>query len=262
MNPSNPSLLTIRLTGEGVRPHLIPVRDLAGLLEAAEQMVSAIVAREHPDLADNFFLGLSAVRDESIGFGFDSNHPQVAVAAYTELGTATKNRLFHTLPARSLEGLRTLTAFARSRNGRTQFLDGTEAEPWLDLPPDFVIDVPAPEYQRGETIIHGKIERVGGVRPRVRLRVSDHETVYGDVTEAQGRELGSKLYSHAALRGMATWDAHDGSIVYFRVEEILHYEHGKPSKAFEELKRAAAGAYDAVDDVDLFAQRVREGEFP
>ena len=82
MNPSNPSLLTIRLTGEGVRPHLIPVRDLAGLLEAAEQMVSAIVAREHPDLADNFFLGLSAVRDESIGFGFDSNHPQVAVAAY------------------------------------------------------------------------------------------------------------------------------------------------------------------------------------
>ncbi len=255
-------LFTIRLTGEGVRPHLIPASDLAQLLVAAEQTVLAIAAREHPEQADELIVGLSQVRDESIGFAFASNQSQIALSAYTELVTATTNRLFRSLPARSLEGLRTLTGFSRQHNGRTQFWNGTGDRPLLDLPPDFAIEVPAPEYQRGETVIYGKIERVGGVRPRVRIRVSEREIVYGDITEEQSRELGSRLYSEAALRGQATWDAQDGSVVYFRVEEVLHYDRGKTSTAFEELRKAAGGAYDDVEDVDLFAARVREGDLP
>ena len=78
----------------------------------------------------------------------------------------------------------------------------------------------------------------------------------------QSRELGSRLYSQAALRGQATWDAQDGAVVYFRVEEILRYERGKASEAFAELRQAAAGAYDKIEDVDRFAQRVREGDLP
>jgi len=255
-------LFTIRLTGEGVRPHLIPASDLAQLLVAAEQAVLAIAAREHPDQADELIVGLSQVQDQSIGFAFASNHPQIAQSAYTELVTATTNRLFRSLPGRSLEGLRTLTGFSHQHHGRTQFWNGGGDHPLLDLPPDFAIEVPAPEYQRGETVIYGKIERVGGVRPRVRIRVSDREIVYGDITEEQSRELGSRLYSQAALRGQATWDGQDGSVVYFRVEEILHYERGKVSSAFEELRRAAQGAYDGVEDVELFALRVREGDLP
>lgn len=259
---SDKPLFTIRLTGEGVRPHLIPASDLAQLLVAAEQTVLAIAAREYPDQADELIVGLSQVQDQSIGFAFASSHPHIAQAAYTELVTATTNRLFRSLPGRSLEGLRTLTGFSRQHQGRTQFWNGGGDHPLLDLPPDFAIEVPAPEYQRGETVIYGKIERVGGVRPRVRIRVSARDIVYGDITEEQSRELGGRLYSQAALRGQATWDGQDGSMVYFRVEEILHYERGKASGAFEELRRAAQGAYDGVEDVDLFAQRVREGDLP
>ena len=255
-------LFTIRLTGEGVRPHLIPASDLAQLLVAAEQTVLAIATREHPEEADELILGLSQVHDQSIGFAFASNQPRIALSAYTELVTATTNRLFRSLPARSLEGLRTLTGFSRQHNGRTQFWKEGGEHPLLDLPPDFALEVPAPEYQRGETVIYGKIERVGGVRPRVRIRVSEREIVYGDITEEQSRELGSRLYSQAALRGQATWDAQDGAVVYFRVEEILHYDRGKTSTAFEELRKAAGGAYDDVEDVDLFAARVREGDLP
>lgn len=260
-NTENP-LFTIRLTGEGVRPHLIPASDLAQLLVAAEQTVLAIATREHPGEAEDLVVGLSQVKDESIGFAFASNRSVIALSAYTELVTAISNRLFRSLPARSLEGLRTLTAFARLHSGRTQFLNGVGDHSLLDLPSDFAIEVPAPNYLRGETVLYGKIERVGGVRPRIRLRVSDREIVYGDITEEQSRDLGSRLYSHAALRGQATWDAQDGSVAYFRVEEILHYQRGKVTAAFEELRKAAAGTYDAMDDVDLFASRVREGDQP
>ncbi len=264
MGPANTEkpLFTIRLTGEGLHPHLIPASDLAQLLVAAEQTVLAIATREHPEESEDLIVGLSHVVDASIGFAFTSNRPDLARSAYTELTTATSNRLFRSLPARSLEGLRTLTTFARQRNGRTQFWNGNGNLPTLDLPPEFGIDIPAPEYQRGETVFHGKIEWVGGVRPRVRLRVSDRQVVYGDVSEEQSRELGSQLYSHAALRGQATWDAQDGSVVYFRVEEILRYERVKVSGAFEELRKAVGGAYDQIEDIDLFASRVREGDLP
>lgn len=256
------SLFTIRLTGRDVRPHLIPASDLAQLLVAAEQSVLAIASRENPDAAEELIVGLSQVHDESIGFAFASNQPPVALAAYRELITLTENRTFRSLPARSLEGLRTLTSFTRDRQGSTQFWNGSGARPILDLSPDFAIEVPAPEYQRGETVLYGKVERVGGVRPRVRLRVSSKEVVYGDITEEQSRELGTKLYTEAALRGQATWDAQDGTVVYFRVEEILHYQKTKVRSAFQELREAAGGAFDQVDDPDLFATRIREGDLP
>ncbi len=255
-------LFTIRLTGEGVRPHLIPASDLAELLVAAEQTVLALAGREHPDAADELVVGLTKVEDASISFAFTSTHPGIALAIYTELVTSVENRLFKSLPARSLEGLRTLTGFAREHMGHTQFWNGQGSQPLLDLAPDYAIGVPPPEYQRGETTLYGKIERVGGVRPRVRLRVSQREVVYGDISEEQSRILGAKLYSDTALRGQATWDANDGSVVYFRVEEILDFERGSVQSAFDELREASGKAFDEIEDVDLFATRIREGDEP
>ena len=256
-----PSLFTIRLSGEGVRPHLIPAGDFAQLLIAAEQTVLGLAARENPEDADNLVVGLAAVRDESIGFAFTSNRPDTALAAYRELVTLTGNRAFRSLPARSLEGLKTLTTFSRDHRGVTQFWNGATERPLLELPSEFAIEVPSPEYQRGETVVYGKIERVGGVRPRVRLRISDREVISADINEEQSRELGSRMYSQAALRGQATWDAQDGSIVYFRVEEVLHYHPAKVTSAFDELRAVVEGAYDGVD-VENYALKVREGELP
>ncbi len=259
---TNPPLFTIRLTGEGVRPGLIPAGDLAQLLIAAEQAVVAIAVREHPEAAEDLIVGLAEVREESIGFAFTSNQPEVAASAYHELVTLIGNRAFRSLPARSLEGLRTLTRFTSQHQGRTQFWNGMADRPLLDLAPDFGIEVPAPEYQRGETVLYGKIERVGGVRPRVRLRVSEKEVVYADISEEQSRVLGSRMYEDAALRGQATWDAQDGTVVYFRVEEILHYQRGKVSGAFDELREAVGGLYDEVEDVERYASRLRDGDLP
>ncbi len=241
---------------------MIAAGDLAELLIAAEQTVTAIARREHPDTGENLVVGLAEIQDASIGFCFTSNQPEIVAAAYQEFVAAVENRLFRSLPGRSLEALRTLTQFARERKGHTQFWNGTQNGPLLDLPSDYAVQVPQPDYQRGETVVYGKVERVGGVRPRVRLRVSSREVIYGDISEEQSRILGGKLYGDTALRGHATWDAQDGSIVYFRVDEILQYERVPVATAFEELRTAAAGAFDVIEDVDLFATRVREGDAP
>lgn len=261
MSIANESFFTIRLTGEGVRPSQIAASDLAALLIAAEQTVTALIQRDHPELEDPVIVGLAEIKDESIGFVFTSNKPEFARSAYGQLITAVKDQQFRSLPGRSLDGLRTLTRFTRDRKGHTQFWNGGE-RPLLDLSPDYPIEVPQPDYLRGETVIYGKVERVGGVRPRVRLRISEREVVSADITEEQGRELGQLLYHETGLHGRATWDAKDGSIAYFRVFEVVPHKPGSSKTAFEELAMLTEGTYDQIEDADWFAQEVRRGDEP
>ncbi len=261
MSIANKFTFTIRLTGEGVNPSLISARDLAELLIAAEQTVSALIQRNHPELDDPVLIGLSEIKDSSIGLVLTSNRPDLTYKAYKELVSAVSDRQFRSLPARSLDGLRTLTKFTQDRKGHTQFWNGGN-KLLLDLSPDFPIEVPSPDYIRGETVLYGKVERVGGVRPRVRLRISEKEVVTADINEEQGRELGHLLYQETGLRGKATWDTQDGTIAYFRLEEIIKHDRVSTHAAFQELAELVEGAYDNIDDVDLFARRVRKGDEP
>lgn len=244
-----------------MRPSLVAASDLAALLIAAEQMVSAVIQRHHPELDEAVIVSLSEISDRSIGFTFTSNKPDIAQSAYQELVSVVKESQYPSLPAQSIDGLRTLTRFTRERKGHTQFWNGGD-RPLLDLSPEFPIHVPKPDYIRGETVIYGKVEQVGGVRPRVRLRISEREIVTAQITEAQGRELGPLLYQETGLRGEATWKTQDGSIAYFRVKEILKHQTGSILTAFDQLAELVGGAYDTITDLDLLAQEVREGEAP
>lgn len=260
MDTPSDALFTIRLTGDDVSPSVIAASDLAELIIAVEQSILAILGRDHAESTETVVLGLTAVQNKSVGLAFTSDKPAEVLSAYEEFVSAARLRDFERLPARSLDGLRTLTRFARSHDGHTQFWNGSTDGPLLDLPPTYAVELPAPDYERGETVLYGKIERVGGVRPRVRLRVSAREIVYADVDEEQSRVLGGRLYSQAALRGQATWDAVTGGVVYFRVDEILEYESGSIIEAFEELALATGGAFSDVTDVDEYARQIREGD--
>ena len=225
-------------------------------------MILAIAVRGQPEREEEILVGLAEIQDQSIGLAFASNDKATVLHSYQELLSALSNRVFRSLPAQTLDGLRTLTEFSRQRRCTTQFWNGTQAGPVLELDSDFVLDLPRPEYVRGETTLYGKVERVGGVRPRVKLRLSTREVMYGDISEDQARELGKRMYLPAGLRGQATWDPQDGSVVYFRVEEILPYVGGGVRAGFDELNTATRGAYNQVEDVDQLALRIREGDWP
>jgi hypothetical protein len=256
------TLFTIRLTGENVRPDQIGAGDLAQLLIAAEQTVLSVAREENPDESEDIIVTLADVKSESVGLEFSSNRPELVRHAFYTVVDRVRANDFHALPGPVLEGLRTLTRFTSERKGHTQFWNGTANGPLLDLPPNFEIGIPRPQYQRGETVLYGNVERVGGVKPRIKLRVAPNRVIYGDVSPEQGRALGAALYKPAALRGKATWDIRTGQIEYFRVTEILTYAPTDIRDAFAELREATNGAYETVDDIDLFASQVREGELP
>lgn len=252
------TVYSIRLTGDGVRPTRIAAGELATLIIAAEKMILEIARRNNAGSPDEIVITLNPILDQSIGFAFASTHAEMVRDAFQEAVNAIKHNQFDNLPAKSLEGLNALARFSREKQGHTLFLDGSSDTAILDLPPEFV--VAAPEYISGETTIYGRVERVGGVQPKVRIRTTTGDVIFGDVTESLCRTLATHLYTTVALRGQATWDIRDWTIADFKVLEVLPYEPSTFSEALKELHAATGGAFDHIEDVDAFALAIREGE--
>lgn len=253
-------LFQLRFTGGGVNPAIVPARELAELIIAAEEAIASVALQRNPALnPDEIVVGLVQIEEQSLGLSFGSPSPDVVGAAFTEIAVSVANRSFGGLPTKSLRGLRILADFNTTHHCRTQFWNGepTARAPLAEMDVGFEMYLPEEHFIRGETVIYGKVERVGGVDPKVRVRVSEHEVVSCRLNEDLAKELGTHLYAVVGLRGQATWDANDHSLGYFRVEKILSFEAVGAAQGAMALKDAAHGAYDAVTDVPGFVRGLR-----
>ena len=254
-------LFQLRFTGGGVKPDVVPARELAELIIAAEEAIASVALQRNPALnPDEIVVGLVQIEEKSLGLSFASPSPDVVGVAFMEIATSISSRSFGGLPTKSLRGLRVLADFNTTHKCRTQFWNGetTAREPLAEMDVGFEKYLPEEHFIRGETVIYGKVERVGGVDPKARVRLSEHEVVSCRLNEDLAKELGIHLYAEVGLRGQATWDAKDHSLAYFRVDEILPYEAVGAVTAAYALNDAAQGAYDAVKDVPGFVRRLRE----
>ncbi len=238
----------------------MPARELAELIIAAEEAIASVALQRNPALnPDEIVVGLVQIEEKSLGLSFASPSPDVVGAAFKEIAESVANLSFGGLPTKSLRGLRILADFNTTHHCRAQFWNGelNAREPLAEMDVGFEKYLPEEHFIRGETVIYGKVERVGGVDPKVRVRVSEHEVVSCRLNEDLAKELGVHLYSEVGLRGQATWDAKDQSLAYFRVDEILPFENAGAVSAACALRDAAAGAYDAIADVPAFVRGLR-----
>lgn len=238
----------------------MPARELAELIIAAEEAIASVALQRNPALnPDEIVVGLVQIEEKSLGLSFASSSPDVVGAAFKEIVDSISSRSFGGLPAKSVRSLRILTDFNTAHSCRTQFWNGetTAREPLAEMDVGFERHLPEEHFIRGETVIYGRVERVGGVDPKVRVRLSEHEVVSCRLNEELAKELGTHLYFEVGLRGQATWDAKDHSLAYFRVEEILPFENVGAASAAYALNDAAQGAYDAVIDVPGFVRKLR-----
>ena len=246
------TVFQLRFTGGGVTPETVSAGELADLLLAAEAAIVGVALHRNPTLnPDDIVVGLVGIENRSLGLKFSSPIPDIIAPAYEELTTSVRSRSFRGLASKSIRGIRVIAEFTTSRKCRAQFWNGTEAAttPLAEIAEGFEKSLPESQFIRGETTIYGKVERVGGVDPKVRVRLSEHEVVSCYLNQVLAKELGKRLYAEVGLRRQATWDAEDHSLVYFRVEEFLPYREGKTASAFDELRAACGGAFDTVRDV-------------
>jgi hypothetical protein len=247
----------LRLTG--MKPADVRAGELAKIISAFEDMIASTVKRERPQISkEELGVGLVKIENASVGLEFATKLPELTISAYDGITTSIATEKFLDLPSDTLRHLREIHSFIKSKNCEGELLsrNGKAILKAVLLPTTHIPQHPKVKVQ---TVIYGRIVRVGGADPRVMFEAASGKTLFcGVKSEQLARKLGQRLYSWGGLKGTATLDSDSLEILDFQVDDLTEYE-GKLSlkNAFSELRNLASEYYDDVDDVDDYIAGLR-----
>lgn len=257
-----PQLLQIKLVGPEIAPEHISAKDLAGILESVEKMLTELVTRANPHFKkEAFHIGLVNIAAGSVALQFASPLPTALFAASAELGTALQQQHYNTLPSAVITELQKLSAFTNRHTCNIEwYLQNGQRTHLATLTPEMRIESHAPLV--GETILYGLVMRVGGKEPRVMFEPLDSSRViYGDVSREVAQVLAKRLYQVVAIRCTCSWDVETLELLPdFKLEELLEYEPLPLDTAINGLAAQIGAYFTDIVDVEAHIAQLRESE--
>lgn len=230
-------LMEIRFVGNDIFPETIRAKELADIISNTEDSLTNIIVKENPNISlDNLIIGLVSIGEGSAKLRFKSSIQAVTLSAFSLLSTSLANNDFTKLPSASINSLKNISDFTKKRNCVAEFRTHADSpSPLALITPSTEISIPESYYLEGETILYGRVERVGGVRPKIVLRITDKQTVHCDAGQDLAKEIGHKLYSWVGLLGKAKWNTEDYSLDSFRIEKVTEFHDTSLLKGTAEL---------------------------
>ena len=254
------NLIEISFSGKDVKPSTVKASEIADILKAVENMVESQVFRDHPEIdKEAVIVSFVNIRASSVDLQFASPIPQIANKAFAYIGEAVTKQDYTKLPSSSFDALDTIMIFVRKRQCTAEFatLNGQRTVVAKITPDTNIIRTP---MLTGETIIFGKVVRVGGRTPKVMVELVNGQTIYCDSGIDIARQLGSKLYSVVGLVGLAHWDAESLKMEQFAIKGLTAYEESPLTDAMNELAKIAGAYYSDINDVDKYIAGLRGSE--
>jgi hypothetical protein len=197
----------ILLTGEGMSPGKIRSKEIAEVIESIEDMIAAVVVRDHSDLKkDTIIIGLKNIQQGSIGLEFAPNLAELTLPATRRITTSIAENNFGVLPSDAISSLRRLSAFIRKHQCNAEFFtQNGSLEALAILTPE--TQIPDVYPLSGETSIYGEITRVGGTEPKIQFKTLSGQIIYCSTNKAIAKKAGAKLYTKVELHGLAEWNS-------------------------------------------------------
>jgi hypothetical protein len=102
------------------------------------------------------------------------------------------------------------------------------------------------------TILYGVLIRIGGyTRPRAYMQFMDGRKLSCSIrSRALAIALAAKLYQSIGVRGVASWDARDHTLLSFHIQELLPDREAPQNDALQGLAELVGRYYDQINDTD------------
>ncbi|XGV99752.1 MAG: hypothetical protein ACAF41_12545 [Leptolyngbya sp. BL-A-14] len=258
------ALIEIRFTGNDISPGYIRSKEIAEIIEAVEEMIASQVISGNPEFRrDAVVVGLSEIRNESLGFQFLlPSLAELTLPAFLEITDSIATGRFNALSKDTIKPLKKVFSFARRHDCNAEIYERNGDRKLLaTITPD--TELPEVTAISGETTLYGEITRVGGAdarNPKIQFKAIDGELIYCNTTKHLAEIAGAKLYQQVGLIGTAKWNAETFEVEEFFVAEISDYEHPSSSAAFRVLSEQFSSAFDSFQDVNRFVKAVRRGD--
>lgn len=232
-----------------IKPQAFTGREVAALIINLEDSLRSVAKSQDAVLHDdNLYISLVEVVHESAGYRFAPSIRQVATS-FAILAASVQSKNYENLPPKAITGLKEIQKIiARKEDCVGVFISGGEVISKITKNTD--ISIPTIGKIQGETILYGKIQRVGGVDPKVVLRLHGGQLLSLDVNESVARSVGNRLYTEVGLKGYATWSYHENEIVTFKVESLTDYNDNPIDEAFEQLRGLIGKYWDENQDIE------------
>jgi hypothetical protein len=247
--PTKRHRIQVAITGGGVSPETVALRDLADVLARIDRTIRSYLASNALEISDDEMVSLVEIVEGSEGLVLAISESLIPVLGM--LSKAVYDRDFSLLPRETYTELFQLSTSLAGRGWGLRF----EESKALGIFPA-VIDSSRPLAPpgrpisvEGTTTLYGRCLRVGGAgQPKAEVRLQNaSKLLHIELSEVLAKELATKLYEEVALEGAATWDAESWEIQDFRVTRVTSFRRTDPAAVFRELAEAAKGRWDEVD---------------
>lgn len=255
--------VVIRFAGEDVAPDSVRASDLADFLLSWEKAIRETAIAKgvlSPDVGvDQVVVSLVDIGPGSDALGLALSYE--GLVGYQTINHAVRDEDYTAIPAGAHDSLHHVDRLA-DRRGWSIVMEAAAELGVVEATISREHPVPAPKVitATGETVIYGRLIRVGGIAPKAKLRLADDTDLTIDLTEAMAVQLGSKerLYKDVGVEGVATWKVDNWQILSFKATRVMAYQPHLMDidRAFQELARLSGGRWDDVD-LDRYVDELR-----
>jgi hypothetical protein len=211
--------LKIKFTGNGIDPTKVTANEFAKVVAAYEDALLAVLKKNHPARAGIDFISVVEVRHSSLEI-LNQPHSLEVIESANELNTAIKTRKTHRLPFEAVEGLVVFQQFVNKFNC-VAILNGVEGVETAEITVESNIKVTEELYFKGETTVYGKIIRIGGSEPKIRIQTDNGKYISVVTTKKNAKELSPNLYSKIGIRGVGKWRKDNNELVELKAKNFV-----------------------------------------
>ena len=249
-------IFTLKFHGDGIHPDSFSAKELGNILIKIEDSVKAIIDENYPKSdPEKCFISLVGVADESESLAIKAfGQPDIELA-FTDFGQSFNNDSYINLPYKAYTGVRHLHSVVQSKRcdlvvvHRKQNLGELSYNIELKKPDDYLIRI--------NTTIFGKLQKIGGKKPRLWIELDNGKTVSLKLTKEQASALKNRLYETISLKGSAKWNPLNDGLSSFLLSDITNYTPGYVLTGIRELREITSGVWDNFNTDEEIISQIR-----
>lgn len=254
MAKHSPPTFTVKFEGSKIRPDTVPLRSAVDAMSAVYRIAAGISEDEPLSRKPEERIHLVKVRKGSAEYDCRTS-VLGAVPRIVEAGKAIRRpaRVRDSLLSTMMSPTEVLSSIAKTFDCVILVLD-EKKRTIAEFTSETYGRVVKGRLVQGETTLLAKVERVGGVtEQKCTLRVHGRpRLLYCKIdSESVAKLLGTWLYRHVSVSGMATWIG-NWRLRRFTIHDAVEYQPKPLSEVIQQLRVAGGDAWDRVTDVDAF----------
>lgn len=211
--------LKIKFTGNDIEPTKVTANEFAKIVACYENALLAVAKKNHPNKDNSNFISIVSVKHESLTIEADP-HTEIIKEAANEINVAIKNKKTNKLPYDAIENLVAFQQFV-NKFGCVAVLNGIEGIETAEINIESDIKISESLYFKGETTIYGKIIRIGGAEPRVRIQTDNGTSISVLITKKDAKYLSPYLYSKIGVKGFGKWKKENNELVDIKANSFV-----------------------------------------